>query len=413
MLTKDLLRFGRSRQDQIFPRFLSPEDRVTLQLAESLSALYEVGQGQSREELAEQVQPIINGHRSPLIAKGLNKLLLDRCRFREPDGEVEAFRAQLFATAADLLTHDDPNMNDLSRFRAAVADRHQRPPDELAAALYGDLPLRQPLEQFKTVTAERLIHRYNLAQAQGLLFSASVMMLTFDEPDVGRRRFFFQHLKFFRLMTRVYRQGKQGYRLELDGPLSLFDQTRKYGLRLASFLPVVPLLSRWSLRAEIKPDDRAGALSLTQDDGLVSHYRLTTTHVPEEFEVFSRQFKEKAADWNPLKHPTLLDLGRQEVAVPDFTFRHTSGQVVHLELFHPWHKAALDRRLNWLENLQEPPPLALGVDRALSKEPSLLERLEKSERFQRYGFLFNAFPPVTRVVDCLDRFLEKNAEQMA
>ncbi|MBF0444135.1 MAG: DUF790 family protein [Magnetococcales bacterium] len=405
MLTKDLIRFNRNRQSRIFPRFLNVDDKITLNLVEELATLYQTGVGQSREDLAELALPIINAHRSPLIAKGINKLLLDRCQFREPDKDVAPFRAKVFATAAKLLTSNDPKMDSLSHFRQVVGQQHGEDADELAAALHGDLPIRQPLQSFETVLPVKLVHRYNLAQAQGLLFNSSRMSITFKEPDVGKRRFFFRYLRFFRLLARVYKESGDQYRLELDGPLSLFDQTRKYGLRMANFLPVVVLLTEWSLTATIKPEERSGTLQLDHNDGLISHYRLTTAYVPDEFKIFAQQFKMEVEGWKIQNISPLLDLGKQELAIPDFSFRHKSGQIVHLELFHRWHKGAMVRRIKHMDGLQKKIPLVIGADLFLKKDPPTLKQLEQSPWFKNHGLIFNAFPPVKRVVKVLESFL--------
>jgi uncharacterized protein len=405
MLTKDLLRFNQNRQAKIFPRFLQVDNKATLLLVEELTTLYLTGSDQSREDLAELAQPIINGYRSPLIAKGVNKLLLDRCLFREPDKELEPFRAEIFTTAAKLLKSPETKMDSLTNFRDSIGKSYDREADELAAALHGDLPIRQPLETFKTIKPEKLIQRYNLAQAQGLLFNSSQMSLTFKEPDVGRRRFFFRYLKFFRLLTRVYQEGPGKYRLELDGPLSLFDQTRKYGLRMANLLPVIVLLSQWSLTAKVKPEQKSSTLELDQNSGLVSHYSTTTAYVPEEFTTFGEQFKREVNEWKIQKNSPLLDLGKQEVAIADFSFRHKSGQVVHLELFHRWHKGVLEKRIRHLDQSRKKIPLVIGVDRFLTKDPSTQKQLEHSDWYKNHGLPFNAFPPVKRVVKCLESFL--------
>ncbi|MBF0448898.1 MAG: DUF790 family protein [Magnetococcales bacterium] len=407
MLTKDLLRFSRNRQAQVFPRFLKADDRITLDLVESLANLYQNGIDQSREELSELAHPIINGHRSPLIAKGINKLLLDRCLFQEPDSNIEPFRAQVYATAAHWLIKDDPELDSLSHFRSVVGQRHDQPADELAAALHADLPIRQPLRSFETVSAEKLIHRYNLAQAQGLLFNSNKMTLTFTDTDVGRRRFFFRYLRFFRLLARVHKTGPGQYRLEVDGPLSLFDQTRKYGIRMANLLPVICLLSQWSLTASVKPEKQSGTLKLDHNDGLISHYRLTTAYVPEEFKIFAEQFKKAKTEWKISNNPPLLDLGKQELSIPDFSFVHQRGTVVHLELFHRWHKGALQQRLKQVALGRKKINLAIGIDRFLNKDPSLAKQLEQSGWFQKHGLSFNAFPPVGRVVKTLEGFLEE------
>jgi len=37
----------------------------------------------------------------------------------------------------------------------------------------------------------------------------------------------------------------------LDGAASLFSKSRKYGIRMANFLPALPLCNRWEMEADI------------------------------------------------------------------------------------------------------------------------------------------------------------------
>ncbi len=82
--------------------------------------------------------------------------------------------------------------------------------------------------------------------------------------------------------------------------------------------------------------------------------------------------------------------------------------MVHLELFHCWHAAALKRRLTDLDGKRKVViPLAIGVDRAILKKEHALERtLQRSPWFKAYGILFREFPTVNKVVNCLDQFIE-------
>lgn len=404
MLTRDLLRYNTTRNGRIFPRFLDVQSQLLLNLAQELTALYESGDGASREELAELATPIINGHRSILIAKGLNKLLLDRCAFQEPDGELEALRMAVFETAAGCMR--EPGMNSLQTFRQTVGQAMTSEPDALAAALHADLPVRQPLLGFRPISPVNLLHRYNMAQAQGPLLWADRLTVWIREPQLGRRRQFFRQLKFFRLLAQVAPDGPGGFRIDLDGPLSLFDSTRKYGLQLASFLPAVCVLENWRIQARVRiGGDDAADLELDQTSGLKSHITRTSAFVPDSHDRFAEQFQETAPDWKIQAATPLLDLGGQELAVPDFSFRHTGGQVVHLELFHRWHAAALLRRLPRLDGSGKKPALALGVDRFLGRQPEVAAHLENSPWYRDHGFPFNTFPPVKRVIQCLDGFL--------
>ena len=405
-----MLRFD-LRNQKLYPRFLDSHNKIWQNVATELITLYEAGCESSREELTELAEPILNAARSPLIAKGLNKLLLDRCTFQEVDSELELFRFKVFTIAAQRFCQQEPGgMNNLETYRKRVADSLAMEPDALSSRLYSDLPDRHVLLSFKPITPEQLLHRYNMAQAQGPLCWADGLTIEIEEPDVGIRRKFFQRLKFFRLLARLSPKQPGHFSIQLDGPLSLFDSSRAYGMQLANFLPSVCVLNRWSIRANVRIDNGSFVtLELDQNSGLKSHVTQTNTYIPEEFERFASQFNtlaqtgRKEDQWKMGKTPTLLNLGVQQWVVPDFSFRHASGQVVHLELFHRWHAGLLLQRLDHLQKSEK--PLALGVDRFLNKDPTIKTRLKESEWFQKHGFPFNGFPPVKRVIDCLDGFL--------
>lgn len=427
MLTKELLRFDQ-RNQKVYPRFLDTQNKNWQEVVQSLSAVYETGSGCSREELGELTTPILNVARSPLVAKGINKLLLDRCTFQETDAELEPFRMEVFTQAAhhfcppeNLASVPKGGSNNLELFRQSVAQTVNMDPDMLSARLYSDLPARQTLLSFSPAPPEQLLHRYNLAQAQGLLWWAKQLTIETDEPNVGVRRRFFRYLKFFRLLARITRTPNGLFCIQLDGPLSLFENGRTYGLLLANFLPAVCALSRWRVHAEIHlppkmvqtaaPNNRYTSsgpvhLALDQATGLQTHLTQTSSYVPEAFELFAAEFGQKTQAWKIQKGPELLELRKQEWVVPDFTFRHESGLVVHLELFHRWHAAQLQHRLQSLLTPRRAAPLlAIGVDRYLTKQAENDALLQASEWYQQHGFAFHVFPPVKRVVDCLDRFL--------
>ncbi|MBF0425217.1 MAG: DUF790 family protein [Magnetococcales bacterium] len=401
MLTRDLLRYT-VRQGRVHPRFIDVADQGLLALAGELIDLYQTNLGSSLEELSELAQPIINAGRVPLMAKGFNKLLLDRCRFREADGAIAAARLAILERAALLLRA--PDMGDLAHYRQQVAIPYATDPDQLAASLYADLPIRQPLEAFDPLTPEALLQRYNLAQAQGLLFFAGAITLTLQERRIVRLRRFFQYLRFFRLLFRLERLATGGYRLELDGPLSLFDGARRYGLQLALTLPAFCDLEQWQMEATLRLPDRAGATQflLDQESALHSHYARLTGYHPREFQIFVREFREQAPPgWSLAAAADILHPSGQEVWIPDWTFITPDKRRIHVELFHRWHATLLDARLTALEQTADPPPLVLGVDRFLYRDPVRKQRLDHSAWFAKNGFLFNEFPPIERVIKTL------------
>ncbi|MEO5376948.1 MAG: DUF790 family protein [Magnetococcus sp. DMHC-6] len=403
MLTQNLIRYS-LRKDRLEPRYQDPNSLLLLKLAEELIQVYEEGIGQTLEELEEITQPIVNGYRWPLLAKGLNKLLLDRSTFRMENGERIDFRSNVFTLSTLRLAQS--GLGNLEHYRQVVAQELNLDPDELGRQLFADLPDRQPLEKFPTLSPKALLETYNVALVQGLLLQSEWLELRFEEPKIAPRRLLFRHLKFCRLMIRVWPQEGNGWRIRVDGPLSILQNTRKYGLQLARLFPVICTLSKWRLEARLQlKEGPITTLIVDDSQGLKAHNPNLGIYIPTEFNHFSQAFAEQKGGWTLLKEAPLVKLEQQEWCVPDFSFQHTNGTKVHLELFHHWHETTLLRRLEQLTKNSGRVPLAIGVDRGLAKKKELIQPLATSPWFAQHGFVFNDFPPVKRVVQTLDGFL--------
>jgi predicted nuclease of restriction endonuclease-like RecB superfamily len=401
VLTKDLLRC-RAERGQLRPRFVAPTDAALLALAEQLLAVYRLEQQPTRGELDEALAPLLGGAREPILAKGLNKLLQDRADFTQP-GELDypALRARLFAASARLLAQPGELTPEslTAQARAAAA----LPPEFVAGGPYADLPEGERLVTFRDLSAAQLLERYNLALVQSLLLRAETLRVTVADPEPAHLRRLLKYLRFFRLLAHLARPADRpdALLLTIDGPASLFDNGRKYGLQLASFFPAVCQLPQWRLETEVEWQGRRRPLVLDQQTGLVCPYRNLGAYVPEEIRLFHQHFKETVADWQIVGDTPFLDAGGQALVFPDLSFRHPDGTLVHLELFHRWHAAPLQQRLPWLATRPRT-PLILGVDRALAEQTAVAALLEAHPWFAERGFLFKDYPTVTKARACLE-----------
>ncbi|MCM8526653.1 MAG: DUF790 family protein, partial [Lentisphaeraceae bacterium] len=190
--------------------------------------------------------------------------------------------------------------------------------------------------------------------------------------------------------------------MTVDGPISLFENTSKYGLQLACFFPALPDLDHWKVFAEIKLNNRHFELKLDQKSGLVSHYRNFSSYVPEEIRLFHSAFKDKSDEWEIIGQTPFINVGEGVVIFPDLSFKNKSGKIVHLELFHRWHMSQIVKRLDQISS-EKFPDLILGVDRSLINKGGLKETLEETPWFQEKGFLFRDFPGVATVLKLLKK----------
>jgi len=243
---------------------------------------------------------------------------------------------------------------------------------------------------------------------QSLLLYSGRLELDIEETDQAKLRRLFKYLKFFRLLATVHakpsrQKNKAARRLKMvvDGPASIFENTRKYGLQLASFFPAVCDLEKWTLRAEIELRKDKRVLRLDQESGLKSHYHNFSAYVPEEIRMFHQLFKQKIDAWQIVGDAPFVDIGGGELIFPDLSFQHDSGKTVHLELFHRWHSTQLFSRIEQHDK-ELPDNFIIGVDRALSSKPEIKEILDSSPFFSSHGFLYRDFPGVDRVAKLLD-----------
>ena len=416
MLTKDLIRC-RNYKDKVCPLFIDVDDSVLLQLADRLISAYKQESPPTRSKIEEYTVPVINTASDVILAKGLNKLLLDRSEFSHEEGmDYYALRKSVFLASGKLLKQKE--MGDYDEYRKTLFTCKELDLEFLNNGTYPDLPENERLISFKSLSSTNLLKRYNCSLVQSLLLSANSISLLIKETKAAKIRQMFKYLKFFRLLSKITRENSNNreiagkevkaseIRVVIDGPLSLFENTQKYGLQLASFFPTVCHLDKWELEAEVKYRGKRKRLALDQKSKLSGHYNHYGSYVPEEIDVFQRDFQSKIEGWTITEDTPFLASGDQELIFPDFSFRNKDETVIHLELFHRWHATQLLSRIKIGEKKQDM-PLLIGVDRNLYKSPEIKEKLDKSSWFTGHGFLFNSFPGVERVSKCLERLAKE------
>lgn len=406
MLTKDLLNF-RTMNGYAKPKFIDAEDPRLLDLASQLIAFYDPEAGMLRSEIDEIVLPIIKSNKDLKLAKGLNKLILDRCDFSIPsDLDCQAERRTIFAISAELIKTG--NAQDYENFVNMINAGSNA--QFIANGIYSDLPENETLTSVKPLYPRELLERYNCSLVQSLLFYSRQLEVSLEDPEPSKMRKMLKYLKFFRLLAEIKTDAKNSVKEEMprkismtiDGPASLFENTQKYGLQLACFFPAVCDMDKWKIKTDLLIDKKELKLSLDQKSGLVSHYRNFTAYVPEEIAMFHKLFKEKSNFWQITGHSGFMHMGNQELVFPDLTFRNAETEkIIHLELFHRWHSTPLIQRINICEKKQDL-PLLLGVDRSLYNKPEIKNALDNSEYFSKSGFLFRDFPGVDRTLKKLE-----------
>jgi hypothetical protein len=395
MLTSDLLRF-RIDNGACRPLLLKPTP-TTAQLVDDLLAHWRGGIGKLLGELEDAATPILHRSRALVVARGMMKLITDGCTFTDPT-DASTLRARVFAAALPRLGQGcDPEAH-----RAAVAAALGEDAATLGDRLYADLPDRAVLASAPDGDAETWIARYNLALCQGLLLSATGIEAEVRDADTGLRRKLLAALRFRRLLADA-RIDDSALHLSVAGPASVLEQSARYGMQLAQWLPALCCAKVWRATVHLRLPRRHGgseaALHLDSGLGLPG-----TAHalgfVPEDVRAGRDRLASQLAPWR-IEEPTLLPLPGGELAAPDLRVVTERGEV-HVELFHRWHHRPLARRLEQLAAQRL--PLVLGVDRALAKREAAVPLLTGAV-FDRHGFLFSEVPIARAVRDAVERVL--------
>jgi predicted nuclease of restriction endonuclease-like RecB superfamily len=382
MLTGRLVRV-RYAGNRVTPWYLDGSDPVWLETAERLLEVFRSRQGSTRGELEEDLDLLFGDHPAQIVHRGLVKLLEDRCEFEVVAGHPpEQLRERVFAAAAQRRRADQglsKGQSGAGLFnRQAVLDEVAvslgLPAEQVEQGLFADLKSEQRLISFKDFTAVRLLERYNVALAQAVLLRSTRVTVAIRGEPPQRYRQLLRLVKFHRLVCEAERAAGEGFLLRLDGPLSLFTATNKYGLQLALFLPTILHCRDFELRAELAwgPQRKPKVFTLSPVDGLVSQAPDTGMYVPPELAMFADLFRKKIEDWELVDETEIRPLG-DSFWVPDFCLiERSSGGRVLLEVLGFWRRASVEKHLGRLR-AHASEPFLLAVSEQLRLDEGDLE----------------------------------------
>ena len=357
MLTADLVHVRR-RGDRLYVMPVGEAEHPrALELATAYLDLARAHVGQSRGSLLDACGAVDVQPREQRLARGLLKLVLDRCEFAEdaPLDPVE-LRRTLFTHAASARREATHATFDRAAILAALAAERGVSSDDLERALFADLADAHILGQARLLSPEALLAEHHLAQHQAVLLRALSVRATVWSATPANYRHLFHKLKFLRLLYRIELLPKHtGYRLHIDGPYSLFESVTKYGLQLALALPALMACDRFTIEAELRwgrerrPLHYAlrGPLPGPFSDGNAAPHRETAVdQFPDEVAALLADLSALPGPWRPAPSHAILDLPGVGQCVPDVQFVHQeTGQTVYLEVLGFWSRDAVWKRI--------------------------------------------------------------------
>lgn len=352
MLTSDLVRVRRHLGSiSVLP--LRPAERSRLILsAEQFVALAAACVGRTRGEFRDACDDVPHEETDHKLVKGLRKLVEDRCAFQMTDDlDPQSVRKAVFQLASEVRGSSEGPF-DRNAIVRDVAEMMETTVDAIEERLYADLKENHRLTHFEPIAAIALVDAYEMAQKQAALLRAVKVVVRVRCADPNGYRALFRQMKFRRLLYRATQQSDGYYRIEIDGPFSLFREVTKYGLQLALLLPTLQACGVWELDADVRWDNDRESYRFHLEGGTEagSPNAGAEVRLPDEVEQLRSRFARLDTPWRVEVAGDLLDLPGVGLCVPDLAFTHSqSGSRVYLEALGYWSREAVWRRVELVQ----------------------------------------------------------------
>jgi predicted nuclease of restriction endonuclease-like RecB superfamily len=392
MLTSDLLvtKISKGKIEPIYALL----DQDNLEIASSVIAAFQEHVGRTYDELIEELEGIeeINYR----LIRGLAQILERRCSI-ESDAVIDssAARKMVFEESRGFITSKDEREKVLDK----IARKLSIEPVDLEKALWADQEGNLVIKEFQTIAPEDLLRHYNLSLAQTLLFRATGMEIQIEDNYQP----VFRKIKQLGLIYTI-----QDGKISLEGPLSLFKLTEKYGSSFARLLPAIMQSTRWSLRASISRKTFQGKriYDFTLDHTRRSIFGIEseTTEIGFDSVIEKEFYLLGFKGWVVKREPTVLKAG-QYAFIPDFSLER-NGTKIYVEIIGFWTPEYLKHKIQKLNDLQEKESMILLVNRNLACTGS---------EFQADNLLFyDRKIPHLEIIKILRRYEEmQQAEEIA
>ncbi len=356
MLTSDLL-VTKIYNGKIEPAYAAL-DIEHMEISSSVLRLFQNHIGRSYGELVEEIEGIeeINYR----LIRGLSQILERRCIIKK-DSIIDpvAARRVVFEECKGAVT----DVEERKKVMEKAAKKLSIEPKELEKALWADQEENLIIKDFQTMAPEDLLRHYNLSLTQTLLFKATGMEIQIED----NYQQVFRKIKQLGLMYSI-EQNK----IYLDGAVSLFKLTERYGTAFAKLLPAVMKCSRWSLKASILRKTMQGkriydfALDYTKrifsTEGAELYAGAWTFDSTIEKEFFLHDFN----GWSVRREPAVLKAG-QYAFIPDFSLEK-NNQKIYVEIIGFWTPEYLKNKIQKINDLKEnyKESMILLVDKSLA-----------------------------------------------
>ena len=304
---------------------------------------------ESRSVVEEALSELESTPQEKKLHSALKKLALDACTFDSNAAlDAPALRREVFTRAASLRRALPIGARfDRAAALAEAAAALGMTTEQLDAGLYADLRSAERLLKAPVCDAAGLLELHARAEVQAVLLCSVRVVVDVRCASADQYRSLFHKLKFRQLLFQMSAREGGGYRIEIDGPYSLFESVTKYGLELALLLPALEACQNVQLTAELRWGKKREALVFKME--LAEGRTFEPTPPRDDVLALLEAFRD-ARTWRAEPAQEVLELPGIGLCVPDLCFTHQeTGEQVLCEVLGFWNRTAVWRRVELVE----------------------------------------------------------------
>lgn len=328
---------------EVVPLCGVPLDRARA-IADVAIEIVRTHEGAPRAELEEALDALPVDQKEVRFGRGVKKLALDACDFGvDSDVPPEELRAEVFAAAA---LARKQGAFDRDAVLAELAAARGIDASVIEGALFADLGAAHAVKGFDVVDAGELVERYRLSEVQAVILRATrvVAELTASPAEL---RAVLRAAKLHQLLFDV-EVVDDGVRLTLEGPMGLFQQSTRYGLKLAVLLPHLLACRRHRIEATVRLR-KHGAMEKCVITG-IGDGGAQPAALGDVAQALLDELTSKGGPWKASVASEVLTLPGAGALVPDLQLAHeATGQIVFVEVLGFWSRAAVWKRVELVE----------------------------------------------------------------
>ena len=309
------------------------------------------------------------------LVRGLSTLLERRCQFSVSKNDSDysntidpmAIRKALFEESSRMqlaVTESDRN-----KVLDRIASKMDLSPAYIDEVMWNDLEENMILVGFGSIKQAELLGIYNLSILQTLLFNCTKLDFSVGGGinwkrvlrDIKRLGLMYNLQQPERSEPQISNADGSGLLCSLDGPISLFKLTDRYGTSIAKLLPSIMRSERWSIDAWI--------VRKTMSGKKIYEFKMAFSEAPTLLllpftdkdlaaplfdssveEKFANKFEQSANGWKLIREPDPLIVSNGRAFIPDFMFQKYDKKI-YLEIVGFWTKDYLQRKIQKLMDI--------------------------------------------------------------